>query len=117
MKTTLQLEETAMFLASYLFTLWLGYSWWLFFALLLAPDIGMVGYIWDSKVGAWTYNLFHIKGVAIVVGLLGYMISNDWVIFSGILLFGHSSMDRIFGYGLKYTDDFKHTHLGWIGQK
>ncbi|WP_206365138.1 DUF4260 family protein [Sphingobacterium corticibacterium] len=23
-------------------------------------------------------------------------------------------MDRIFGYGLKYLDDFKHTHLGWI---
>lgn len=20
-------------------------------------------------------------------------------------------------YGLKYTDHFKHTHLGWIGQK
>lgn len=26
-------------------------------------------------------------------------------------------MDRIFGYGLKYSDDFKHTHLGMIGKK
>ena len=24
-------------------------------------------------------------------------------------------MDRMFGYGLKYDDAFKHTHLGWIG--
>ena len=30
----------------------------------------------------------------------------------GIILFGHASMDRIFGYGLKFSDNFKHTHLG-----
>ena len=34
---------------------------------------------------------------------------------AGIILFTHSNMDRILGYGLKYPDDFKHTHLGWIG--
>jgi hypothetical protein len=31
-------------------------------------------------------------------------------------LLGHSSFDRVLGYGLKYDDDFKHTHLGWIGK-
>jgi hypothetical protein len=25
-------------------------------------------------------------------------------------------MDRIFGYGLKYSDSFYHTHLGMIGK-
>ena len=25
-------------------------------------------------------------------------------------------MDRIFGYGLKFGDNFHHTHLGWIGK-
>lgn len=34
-----------------------------------------------------------------------------------IILFGHWAIGRIFGYGLKYGDDFKHTHLGWIGRK
>jgi len=33
------------------------------------------------------------------------------------VLYGHSSFDRLCGYGLKYVDDFKHTHLGWIGKK
>lgn len=33
------------------------------------------------------------------------------------ILFGHSAMDRIFGYGLKFNDNFKNTHLGWIGKK
>jgi len=34
-----------------------------------------------------------------------------------IILFGHSSMDRIFGYGLKTNQGFKFTHLGTIGNK
>jgi|GEM_PF-4046304 len=25
-------------------------------------------------------------------------------------------MDRIFGYGLKFGDNFRHTHLGGIGK-
>ncbi|HAJ82706.1 MAG TPA: DUF4260 domain-containing protein, partial [Zunongwangia profunda] len=32
------------------------------------------------------------------------------------ILFGHSAMDRIFGYGLKYEDNFKNTHMGWFGK-
>jgi len=35
----------------------------------------------------------------------------------GIILFSHSAMDRVFGYGLKYPDSFKNTHLGKIGKK
>ncbi len=29
---------------------------------------------------------------------------------------GHSAMDRVFGYGLKYTTGFQDTHLGKIGK-
>jgi hypothetical protein len=36
---------------------------------------------------------------------------------AGIILFGHSSMDRTFGYGLKLGEGFKYTHLGIIGKK
>ena len=31
-------------------------------------------------------------------------------------LLGHSSFDRVFGYGLKHEDAFQHTHLGRIGR-
>ena len=31
-------------------------------------------------------------------------------------LFGHSSFDRIMGYGLKHEDAFQNTHLGKIGK-
>ncbi|HEY0262180.1 MAG TPA: DUF4260 family protein [Chitinophagales bacterium] len=32
------------------------------------------------------------------------------------MMFGHSSMDRFFGYGLKTEEGFKFTHLGKIGK-
>lgn len=32
-------------------------------------------------------------------------------------MIGHSSIDRIFGYGLKYKEGFGFTHLGKIGKQ
>ena len=31
-------------------------------------------------------------------------------------LYGHSSFDRVLGYGLKHEDAFQNTHLGRIGR-
>ena len=41
---------------------------------------------------------------------------HDTMLLVGILLFAHSCFDRVWGYGLKYTDSFQHTHLGKIGK-
>ncbi len=114
MKNLIKLEEAAMFgLSIYLFSL-LGLPWWWFPLLILVPDIGMIGYVVNSKVGAITYNLTHHRLVAIVVLLVGFYHGSVWVEMAGIVLFGHAAMDRVFGYGLKFSDSFHHTHLGWI---
>jgi len=115
MKNSLKIEELFMFgLGIYLFSL-LPYEWWWFLVLILAPDIGMVGYFFGNKVGALMYNLFHHKGVAIAIYLLGVYFSMDIIQLIGVILFAHSAMDRIMGYGLKYDKGFKYTHLGEIG--
>lgn len=101
-------------LSIYLFSL-LNFAWWWYLALILVPDIGMIGYALNTRMGAITYNIFHHKGLAVIILICGYVVHHEWLTLSGIILFGHASMDRIFGYGLKYTDDFKHTHLGKIG--
>jgi hypothetical protein len=116
MKNIIRIEEAAMFALSILLFTELSYAWWWFLVLILAPDIGMIGYAFGDKIGAYSYNLFHHKGVAILVYALGWWLSNDYLLFSGIILFGHASMDRIFGYGLKYEKGFKFTHLGEIGK-
>jgi hypothetical protein len=117
MKNILRLEELAMFgLSVYLFNL-LDFAWWVYPVLLLVPDLGMVGYLLNPRAGAFSYNLAHHKGLALLVYLLGIGAASPVLQLAGIILFGHASMDRIFGYGLKYPDSFQHTHLGYIGKQ
>lgn len=116
MKTTLSLEDIGEFvLAVFLFSR-LDYTWWWFPALLLLPDLSMIGYLINTQIGAFLYNFVHHKAVAISVFLIGSALSFSALTLAGIILFAHSAMDRLFGYGLKYTDSFRHTHLGWIGK-
>ena len=114
MKIVLKLEEAAMaVIAIYLLSRHnLGLSVWLWVVLFFAPDISMLGYLIGTKPGAISYNLFHHKGIAILLAIAGYWLQNELVLSIGILLFAHSSFDRIWGYGLKYQDSFKNTHLG-----
>jgi len=116
MKSLIKIEELAMFLfAGFLF--WkTDFTWWWFPALLLLPDMSMIGYMINNKTGAYLYNLVHHKGLALLVYAIGFFMGSIAIQLAGIILFAHSSMDRLFGYGLKHTDSFRHTHLGKIGE-
>jgi hypothetical protein len=95
----------------------LPFAGWVFWAFLLTPDLSMLGYLINTRIGAVLYNLIHHKGIAIALYLAGFFLVIHELTLAGVVLFAHSSMDRVFGYGLKYNDDFKHTHLGWIGKQ
>lgn len=112
MNILLKLEELALFgLSIFAFT-YTNFEWWYYLAFFFAPDIGMIGYIINPKLGAISYNLFHHRLIALGVYIAGIYLNNEWLTFSGIILFGHISFDRILGYGLKYSDSFHNTHLG-----
>ncbi|MFB6317253.1 DUF4260 domain-containing protein [Saccharicrinis sp. FJH54] len=117
MMKMIRLEEAALLISVYVISLLLGFNWWLFWVFLLIPDVSMLGYLSGPRPGAFIYNLFHHRAIALIIAFAGYFTGLTWLLFIGIILFGHSTMDRIFGYGLKYSDDFKHTHQGWIGQE
>ncbi len=116
MKSLLKLEELLLlaFFAVLANTL-LPYAWWWYWVLFLTPDLGIIGYLVNPRFGAATYNILHHKGIAVACFAAGYWLSNDPLQFTGLLMLGHSSFDRVFGYGLKFNDNFKNTHLGWIG--
>ena len=114
MKNVLKLEELAMFILSIYAFGTLDFPWWLYLLLILLPDLGILGYFHSPRTGAATYNIFHHKGIAILLWLIGGYWQFPWMELTGIILFGHSSLDRIFGFGLKYPEDFKNTHLGKI---
>ena len=107
MKSTLKLEELAMLLLGIYLFAQLNYAWWWFLVLILVPDIGMLGYLVNTKIGAITYNVFHHKGLAILIYFFGIYFEIEMLKLTGVILFAHSSLDRLFGYGLKYPDNFK----------
>jgi hypothetical protein len=118
MKIVLQLEELAQLAAAILLLsfLPLELAWWIIVLLFFAPDISIMAYIVNSRFGAVVYNLFHHKGTAALIAGTGLVTGDIILQAGGLILWGHSSFDRVWGYGLKYADSFKHTHLGPIGK-
>jgi hypothetical protein len=112
MKTLLKSEELIQFLGAIFLFSRLDFAWWWFPALILLPDVSMVGYLINTTVGAVLYNFVHHKGLGIIIGLSGLMMSSQLLMLIGVVLFAHACMDRVAGYGLKYLDSFKNTSLG-----
>ena len=56
MKNLIAMEEVGIFLLSIYLFMELHYTWWIFPALLLVPDISMIGYFWNNRIGAMLYN-------------------------------------------------------------
>jgi len=110
-KTLLQLEGFFVLIASLVLYNNFGASWWLFAGLLLIPDITMVGYLINEKVGASLYNIGHHYGLPVILGLIGLVLSHQLCISLSLIYFAHIGMDRGLGYGLKLPTGFKHTHL------
>lgn len=107
----IRIESALFFLISlYLFSL-REQSWLIFLLLLFTPDISLIGYLKNKKIGSIVYNLVHNYILAIVLVILGNVTPNDWMITLGIILFAHVSLDRMLGFGLKYPSDFKNTHI------
>jgi hypothetical protein len=111
-KVLLRAEGAVLFAASVALFMAQGQQWWLYPALLFVPDIFMLGYLQDTKLGSIIYNIGHSYPAAASVTALGFMLSSSLVIAIGAIWFGHIGWDRLFGYGLKYGTSFKHTHLG-----
>lgn len=115
MRNLLKIEEAAMFVAG-LLLLWQYNIPVLWLVLLFfTPDLGAIGYLAGPRIGALTYNTFHHKGIALALYLYGVYTSQPALQIAGLLMFAHSSFDRMLGFGLKNPDSFQSTHLGMIG--
>lgn len=116
MKTIIKLEELGLFILGIYFFNQMNYAWWWFLCLILVPDFAMIGYFFGDKIGAFCYNFFHHRAIAILVYFIGIYFHQNEIILAGIILFSHAAFDRMLGYGLKYETGFKYTHLGKIGK-
>lgn len=113
----LRAEGVAVFVGGVAAWLALGAPWPWLAALILAPDLGMVGYLRGPHAGAIAYNIVHNWATGGAVLGLGLLLSVPGLALAGILLVAHTGLDRALGYGLKYPTAFQDTHLGRIGRR
>lgn len=110
-KMLLHLEGVVLLTAALALYAQSGGSWWLFALLLFAPDISMVGYLANQKIGAQTYNVIHIYLLPALLAAYGWFAAAPLACQVALIWFAHIGMDRMLGYGLKYETAFKDTHL------
>ncbi len=85
--------------------------WLLFILLLFAPDLSMVGYVSGPKVGAAIYNIVHTYLLPVLLGIYGWMAAQPLALSLALIWTAHIGLDRLLGFGLKYSTGFKDTHL------
>ncbi len=89
----------------------LKYNLWLFLILLFVPDIAIVFYKINSKIGGIAYNIIHTYAIPVIIIIINSIFLKNMIIQPiCIIWMSHISMDRVIGYGLKY-DSFKETHI------
>lgn len=108
----LRLEALCVLLSAlWLYAFLLHGTWWLFLVLLLAPDLSLLGYAFrgHKAVAAMVYNLAHSyvlpAGLFFVPSISGTnrQVAAIWI--------SHIALDRVLGFGLKYREAFKPTHM------
>lgn len=107
-----KLESLAILIGSLYWYHLLGFSWVMFAALILAPDISMLGYLINNKIGAVTYNTVHNYLTVVAIILVGLYLQANFFVAIGVILATHIGADRALGIGLKLPTGFKDTHLG-----
>ena len=110
----LRLEEALLLVGAVVLYAHFHFSWMRFAVLLLAPDLFMLGYLSNPRVGAAMYNLGHSFAIPLLLFATAYGRQSSLFTAVGLIWTAHIALDRMLGYGLKYPIKFNDTHLQHI---
>ncbi len=113
----LRLEGATLLISTLILYAATGRSWWVVATVVLLPDLFMVGYLGGTRLGALMYNIAHATPAPALLAGLGSWQHWQSLVAVALVWLAHIGLDRLMGYGLKYSDHFQHTHLGWIGHR
>jgi hypothetical protein len=87
------------------------YSLLLLAVLFLAPDLSFVGLAAGQRAGAVAYDTAHTYVGPILLASLSLIAEWSTGVQLGLIWLAHIGIDRALGYGLRYPDAFRDTHL------
>lgn len=110
----LRLEALLVLLASLLGYAKVLHAHWLFFALFfLVPDLSLLGYLAKTHLSfaAGLYNTAHSYALPALLALAAWKTAVPWAAPIAVIWIAHIAFDRLLGFGLKYPEAFKPTHI------
>lgn len=110
--TVLRVEALAAFVLATLMYAHADGSWGWYFALILVPDLSMLGYLINNRVGAICYNIVHSYVLPMLCFIAALILNISLLEWLSLIWLAHIGLDRTLGYGLKYASGFANTHLG-----
>jgi hypothetical protein len=106
-----QLEGAAVFVLSVFSYHWGQGSWLQFGVFFLVPDISMIGYLAGARTGAAIYNAIHTYAGPLMLAGFSVAMAHHTTLLLSLIWIAHIGFDRMLGFGLKYPNSFKDTHL------
>jgi hypothetical protein len=79
--------------------------------LFLAPDLSFVGLAAGPRVAAVAYDTAHTYVGPILLASASLVVEWSTGVQLGLIWLAHIGIDRALGYGLRYPDAFRDTHL------
>jgi hypothetical protein len=110
-KILLHVEGAVVLALSVFFYHQLHAGWLLFAILFLAPDLFIVGYLANVRMGSAIYNFAHTYFAPAILLASAYFVSKPQLTPIALIWTAHIAFDRLLGFGLKYPTHFKDTHL------
>jgi hypothetical protein len=107
----LRLEGAAVLAASIALYADGDWSWLAYVLLFLAPDVSLLFYVAGPRAGMLAYDVVHFEALPVALGTVGVVAGADVAVQVALIWLGHIGVDRLLGFGLKYTSEFRRTHL------
>jgi hypothetical protein len=88
-------------------------SWWVFAVFFLAPDLSLLGYAARRHLAmaAALYNAAHSYVLPVILAGWSWWMRAPAGEVAAAIWIAHIAFDRLLGFGLKYPEAFKPTHL------
>ena len=97
----MRLEGLALLAAAVALYAHQGYGWLALVLLLVAPDLALVSYLLNRRVGAVVYNLVHTLTLPLVLGVFGVWTGQPLWTQVALGWVAHIGMDRTLGLPLR----------------
>jgi hypothetical protein len=107
----LHLEGAAVLGASLFLYRFHGGTWGTFAICFMLPDISILGYLANARVGAYSYNAIHTYVAPLLLAIYSVASGKPAILLAALIWLAHLGFDRMLGFGLKYQTRFMDTHL------